>query len=187
MGVQSEFDMSACRFIPKNLEALELVHKFFSREAFENYLITNTRNHLIDFSDRGKTEVVTNGKVKMAKRTEYDEDAKVVIPWANTFDKVMYGEFVAGDSCLVFPCKKKEMSRLTNVLTSKLYQFCNAQLRMAQHNEASRMFPMVDLSRDWTDAELYEHFGLTDKEIEYVEAEYLISPTSTVICLASIA
>lgn len=168
-GVESEFDMSTCRFIPKNLEVIDLVHKFFSHEAFDNTLITNTRNHHIDFSNRGKTEVVTNGKLKKAKRTQYDEDPKVTIPWANTFDKVMYGEFVAGDSNLVFPCEKNQMENLIGVLTSKLYQFCNDQLRMAHHNEAARMFPAVDINRSWTDEELYAHFGLTEEEIAYVE------------------
>lgn len=168
-GLESEFDMSKCRFIPKNLEVIDLVHKFFSHEAFNSTLITNTRNHHIEFSNRGKTEVVTNGKLKMAKRTEYDDDPKVTIPWANTFDKVMYGEFVAGDSNLVFPCEKNQMENLIGVLTSKLYQFCNNQLRMAHHNEAARMFPAVDIDRSWNDEQLYAHFELTEEEIEYVE------------------
>jgi hypothetical protein len=33
-----------------------------------------------------------------------------------------------------------------------------------------RNMPKVDLTRTWTDQELYEHFGLTEEEIDYIEA-----------------
>jgi hypothetical protein len=33
-----------------------------------------------------------------------------------------------------------------------------------------RKFPKVDLTRPWTDAELYAHFNLTQEEIDYIEA-----------------
>ena len=33
-----------------------------------------------------------------------------------------------------------------------------------------RKFPKVDLTRSWTDAELYAHFSLTQEEIDYIEA-----------------
>jgi hypothetical protein len=33
-----------------------------------------------------------------------------------------------------------------------------------------RFLPKLDLTRTWTDAELYSHFGLTEEEVEYIEA-----------------
>lgn len=33
-----------------------------------------------------------------------------------------------------------------------------------------RKIPYVDLSRSWTDQELYEHFNLTQEEIDYIES-----------------
>ena len=34
-----------------------------------------------------------------------------------------------------------------------------------------RALPKLDLTRTWTDQELYAHFGLTDEEIRYIEEQ----------------
>jgi hypothetical protein len=33
-----------------------------------------------------------------------------------------------------------------------------------------KVIPKIDLSKTWSDNELYELFGLTQEEIEYIEA-----------------
>ena len=60
---------------------------------------------------------------------------------------------------------------LVSVLKSKLYQYIGAQYRSGRNlGLAIRFLPIVDLTRTWTDAELYAHFGLTEEEINYIEA-----------------
>jgi len=168
--METTVDLSKVRFLPKNVKCLDLVHKFFNNETFDNHLITNTRNKYMKLSEnKKKYKVCSNGKISYTTRTQYDNDLKVCLPWANLLDKTVGGRMVAGDSTLVFPCNRGEMRNLKSVLTSKLYRFCNDQLKMAHHNEAARLFPKVDLSRSWTDEELYDHFGLTKEERRFCE------------------
>lgn len=67
---------------------------------------------------------------------------------------------------------KIEAMHLQSVLTSKLYTFIMLQsvsggsLTMKSVSK----FPKVDLTRSWTDAELYAHFKLTQDEIDLIEA-----------------
>ena len=74
---------------------------------------------------------------------------------------------------MVFPVKSKaEGTKLVHVLNSKLYK-CMAGLTKYSGfalKKVWKQLPKLDLTRPWTDAEIYEHFGLTQEEIDYVEA-----------------
>ena len=59
-----------------------------------------------------------------------------------------------------------------SVFNSKLFKY------LVQENRTSgfvqiyvvKNLPYVDLSRSWTDAELYAHFNLTEEEINLIES-----------------
>jgi site-specific DNA-methyltransferase (adenine-specific) len=56
-------------------------------------------------------------------------------------------------------------------LTSKLYQFYMVGTKSGGFNASSlAKLPRLDCSKKWTDSEIYTHFGLTQEEIDYVEA-----------------
>lgn len=65
-----------------------------------------------------------------------------------------------------------EASNLSRYLKSKLVLFLHAKTKTSRTLRTSQLkfIPKVDLTRTWTDAELYAHFGLTQEEIAYVEA-----------------
>lgn len=60
---------------------------------------------------------------------------------------------------------------LKSFFESKLVSFLNKD-KWSQYNEPKilNMLPAVDFSEEWTDEEIYDYFGLTNEEIEYVEA-----------------
>lgn len=54
----------------------------------------------------------------------------------------------------------------------KLFKFLISEQRKHHGFLSARTtssIPLVDLNREWTDAELYEHFGLTQEEIDEIE------------------
>ena len=57
-------------------------------------------------------------------------------------------------------------------LESKLYKFIVEGNRANQYIEkhVPNMMPKLDMSKKWTDKAIYKHFGLTQEEIDYVEA-----------------
>jgi site-specific DNA-methyltransferase (adenine-specific) len=61
---------------------------------------------------------------------------------------------------------------LRSVLTSKLYTFMVGFFVTSNRltNYAVTNCPEVDLTRTWTGDELYAHFGLTQEEIDFIEA-----------------
>lgn len=63
-----------------------------------------------------------------------------------------------------------EGESLIAVYSSNLYTFLSRLGQSGMRGVANYSLPKVDLTRSWTDAELYAHFGLTQEEIDYVEA-----------------
>lgn len=65
-----------------------------------------------------------------------------------------------------------EADNLVRYLKSKLVLFLYAKTKTSRtlRTPQLKFIPKVDLTRTWTDAELYAHFGLTEEEIAYVEA-----------------
>jgi site-specific DNA-methyltransferase (adenine-specific) len=74
--------------------------------------------------------------------------------------------FVAG----VFGTKT-EARNYAHYLATKFVRILILQRKSTQdiRPEVFRFVPLLDMKRRWTDADLYEHFGLTKEEIEYVE------------------
>lgn len=57
-------------------------------------------------------------------------------------------------------------------LTTKFVRFLVLQRKVTQHvtPDRFRFVPMLDMTKRWTDADLYKRFGLTQDEIDYIEA-----------------
>lgn len=70
-------------------------------------------------------------------------------------------------------------------LCTKFVRFLVLQRKVTQDVVADRFrfVPMLDMSRLWSDADLYEHFNLTEDEVEYIEAT--IHPRSPILSLDS--
>lgn len=57
-----------------------------------------------------------------------------------------------------------------SVVKSKLYRFFGFIMEDTTFNQGfHNSLPYIDLSRMWTDREIYDHFGLTEEEIAYIE------------------
>lgn len=80
---------------------------------------------------------------------------------------------------------RTETENFANYLATKFVRFLVLQRKVTQDvtPERFRFVPMLDMTRPWTDEDLYALAGLTDDEIAYVEAS--IKPRSVNISLDS--
>jgi len=73
--------------------------------------------------------------------------------------------------CLVHYLKNKnECEGAKDLFNSKLFKLFFKYVRYGMHNEVGvfNALPKLDLTRSWTDAEIYDHFKLTKAEIKYI-------------------
>lgn len=78
---------------------------------------------------------------------------------------------------------REETENYAHYLATKFVRFLVLQRKSTQDvaPDRFRFVPMLDMTRRWTDADLYEHFGLTQDEVAYIEAT--IHPREPVLSL----
>jgi site-specific DNA-methyltransferase (adenine-specific) len=65
---------------------------------------------------------------------------------------------------------KKQGQALIEIYKSKFYTFLSGIKSAGMKGTGNYTLPQLDLTKAWTDSEIYKHFGLTQEEIDYVEA-----------------
>lgn len=80
---------------------------------------------------------------------------------------------------------RTEAENYAYFLTTKFLRFLVLQRKISQDLTPSRFgfVPLLDMTRRWTDADLYEHFDLTPDEIAYIER--VIGPREPILSLDS--
>ena len=65
-----------------------------------------------------------------------------------------------------------EAKNLLQYLKTRFVRFLVAQVTTTQHISKANfaLVPIQDFSKEWTDAELYKKYGLTDEEIAFIES-----------------
>ncbi len=65
-------------------------------------------------------------------------------------------------------------------MKSKFFRFLVSQFMYSHHitRESYSFVPIQDLKQEWTDEKLYEKYGITTKEIEFIDS--LIRPMEVV-------
>lgn len=74
--------------------------------------------------------------------------------------------------CLLFE-SIEDAERVMKIMQSKLFVFYIKNERLGGFNTGIFKIPHIDLSRSWTDHELYNLFKLDKTEIELIEHGYI--------------
>ena len=107
------------------------------------------------------------------KLNPYATKPKVIISLSGTYLPVYDNTAGFSNMCLALICSTdSEAVRAQTILSSKLFRFWVEMQKFSGFNPRKLILtlPKVDLTRAWTDAELYAHFNLTQEEIDYIEA-----------------
>lgn len=98
---------------------------------------------------------------------------KVIISLSGTYLPVFNNTTGFSNMCLAVICNTdEEAKRAQYILSSKLYKFWVDMQKFSGFNPRKLILtlPELSLAKDWTEADIYQHFGLTQEEIDYVEA-----------------
>ena len=105
------------------------------------------------------------------KEGENHNDCKVMISYVGKY-KVLVdnGTITPAQHAHRQVIKVSEMAGAESLLNSKLYRFIIEGNRSNQYIEKHipNIMPRLDLTRVWTDFDVYNYFGLTQSEINYV-------------------
>ena len=98
---------------------------------------------------------------------------KVVIPYNGPTKVIIDDGHYGVGWCQTMLLKEEEsVEHAKTVFNSNLYKFFSRVYRHTQYNETKNLnvFPKLDLTRSWSNQQLYNHFNLTKEEIELIES-----------------
>lgn len=179
------FDIQGLKYIPKtiNVITLNIIKKVTNHTQdcvyFKFYGKTNNLN-LIDKKDKIHKFLYSN--TSSNHPTKWGNVAgqghgkkKVIYAYMGTSQKFEYD--LTGDTSLMYNGRAYELTSdatidgLKSYFESKLVKFLNKD-KWSQYNEPKilNLLPEIDFTKVWSDKALYKHFGLTQEEIDYIEA-----------------
>ena len=173
--------------LPKNISeySVEIFRKILSVPMFKKEKGTTPSGNMIH--DRNRTDI---NKEQYQYRVQYSAGT---VKWSDTLNKLQYNKKVlfpnqttrnypiydTGTSSppnrgAVFLVNSDEEGyNFVNFVKSKIMQFIIGEQRFHHgvlNTNVISNIPKVDLTRTWTDEELYAHFNLTAEEIAYIES-----------------
>lgn len=180
-----------------------------TRDPFGQSITTNFQ-HAQDSPFEGSVPLVFGSKVgyvrpeQLERHHEWVDRWKVLLPMASSGDTPMDEEGNIVDVVLGAPialapgsactqtylvagtfASKRETRNYAHYLATKFVRFLVLQRKSTQHvtPERFKFVPMLDMSRRWSDEDLYGHFELTEEEAAYIDRT--IQPRSVNLSLDS--
>jgi hypothetical protein len=173
--------------LPKTLtlNSIEIFRKVYSNPMFVKEKGTTPGGEMIHNDDRNDSNKnkypypvqYSAGTVKWSDtKSKFQDKKKVLFPNQTSHNFPIYdsGKMAPPNRGAVFLVNSDtEGENFVSFVKSKLMQFVLQEQRFHHgmlNTEVVSNIPKLDLTRTWTDQELYQHFGLTQEEINYVEA-----------------
>ena len=181
-----------------NLSSMEYCPSVFNKFSLElNRKVLSSGSPVIGFTNNNTTVGIKFGKDTSESRTNkhtvkcYHSSAKngtflysscnsnekkkkkVMVCSSGNFLPI-YDDGKLGYTSKIYVYNLESVDTLCSIesyLSSKLVQIIlNQNKTSAWISYALRLLPKIDFSKKWTDKAIYKHFGLTQEEIDYVEA-----------------
>lgn len=182
---QFDFDITGLKYIPKTIDIITLnivkkvtdhnkkcvYFKFYGKTNNLNLIDNKDKSHKFEYSNTSSNHPTKWGNVPgqgFGKK-------KVIYAYMGSKQKFEYD--MEGDISLMYNGRAYELNAdctvdgLRSYFESKLVQFLNKD-KWSQYNEPKilNLLPELNFTKKWTDKALYKHFGLTQEEIDYIEA-----------------
>ena len=168
-------DLEEGTILPKNLNTLSLaiIGKFvgfpWKWEVQKPYVRAQKSDENGGFLNY---HTVSQGYWYSAEKHPKADVPKVCVSLSGYYKPVYIDDAGYTNMCITLFVDSKEGGVVAeSVLSSKLYRWFHSQFKHGGFNNIRTIvgFPAVDLTRTWTDEELYAHFGLTEEEIAYIK------------------
>lgn len=185
-------DLTQFNFIPPKLstESISINHKTLGQTTKFNVIsfTAGDKNRKQGVDDASSTKTIktyirgsNNGKIHYAffdavQNAKVASSRKVIIPLSGAEKFMPYIDEVGIPHCMssyVIPLDATDtFVGAMSVFNSRVFRYLMQENRTSGFVQVYvvKNLPAVDLTRSWTDAELYAHFKLTQEEIDLIEA-----------------
>ena len=196
---QNLIDLSKYDILLTNKNVYTIVDKIINFDNLSDIYISNSyfgiKTNFENFTDNDKLVKCyvsqQKGFIKFVDKKYIKKDYnfwKVITPKANgsnpKFGNIFIGKpnEIHSQSYISFKVKnEKEANYLMVYLKSNFANFMLSLKKISQDisEKTISWIPMISLDREWIDSDIYEHFGLTQEEIQEIEKTIVSKSTHT--------
>lgn len=173
-------DINNLNMLPTDNIALDLMVKFNDLEKFNFVFVNDSKNNTLskDVNDAHPYKIYLGpGKsagIQYCSIPSQLHNSRKIIIHRMSNQKLFVddlGEISPRYSSVYLLADNELADNILSLFETKLYKFLIKSTKFNQYNELSTylLLPKVDLSKSWTDQELYKHFNLTEDEVAYIE------------------
>jgi site-specific DNA-methyltransferase (adenine-specific) len=154
----------------KSFAKIEFVKscEFHNQGLKKKQRVSDTKSKDFPYTHYVSAAITRYTSVKFSKHDTW----KVMVPLTSTIDKAVidnncgHGE----DMLSLYVANEETAKNIRAIFKTRFYKFIGKLYKNGRNQPLQNLFPIVDFTRTWTDAELYQLVGLTQEEIDYVEA-----------------
>lgn len=142
--------------------------EFHNQKLKTKKMVSDTKDSVFQYTHHVSAAITRYTNTKFSAHDTW----KVMVPLTSTIDKVVVDNNCGhGEDMLSLYVKDEETaSNIKSLFNTRFYKFIGVLYKSGRNQPLQNLFPTMDFTKVWTDAELYAHFGLTQEEIDYIEA-----------------
>lgn len=142
--------------------------EFHNQGLKKKKIVSNTKSKDFPYTHHVSAAITRYTSVKFSKHDTW----KVMVPLTSTIDKAVidnncgHGE----DMLSLYVSDEATAKNIKLIFNTKFYKFIGKLYKNGRNQPLQNLFPVIDFTRAWTDAELYKLAKLTQEEIDHIES-----------------
>jgi len=140
--------------------------EFHNQKLKKKAMVSDVKDSVFQY-----THHVSAAITRYTNKKFSDHDTwKVMVPVTSTIDKAVidnncgHGE----DMFSLYVDNEQIANNIKQIFNTSLYKFIGKLYKNGRNQPLQNLFPVVDFTKAWTDQELYNYFGFTQQECEYI-------------------
>jgi hypothetical protein len=142
--------------------------EFHNQKLKKKKMVSDVKDSVFQYTHYVSAAITRYTSTKFSNHDTW----KVMVPLTSTIDKAVvdnncgHGE----DMLSLYVDDQSTASNIKTLFNTRFYKFIGMLYKNGRNQPLQNLFPVIDFTKIWTDKELYAHFGLTQEEIDYIEA-----------------
>lgn len=140
--------------------------EFHNQKLKKKQMVSDIKDSVFKYTHHVSAAITRYTNTKFSNHATW----KVMVPLTSTIDRAVvdnncgHGE----DMLSLYVDDQQTANNIKAVFNTQLYKFIGKLYKNGRNQPLQNLFPIVDFTKVWTDAELYNHFGFTEEEREYI-------------------
>ena len=144
--------------------------EFHNQQLKRKNLVSDVQSKKYPYKHHVSAAITRFTSVKFSKHSTW----KVMIPVTSTIDKAVVDKNCGhGEDMFSIYVKDEQTARnIKSIFNTNLYKFIGRLYKNGRNQPLQNLIPEVDFSKVWTNEMLFDHFGFSKEEQDYINGQY---------------